>query len=111
MSTTEPTKTISDYEATLAKADTAVASFEKDDKSIVPRLRNFLRKNPTMIPALVLLLSITAFSIGPARSNSDMRDRYASAISRDVAVPAAIRRPSSSTVISVTSLLPCARSA
>ncbi|MEY4872698.1 MAG: hypothetical protein RLZZ563_2028, partial [Pseudomonadota bacterium] len=52
MSTTEPTKTISDYEATLAKADTAVASFEKDDKSIVPRLRNFLRKNPTMIPAL-----------------------------------------------------------
>ena len=63
MSTTEPTKTISDYEATLAKADTAVASFEKDDKSIVPRLRNFLRKNPTMIPALVLILSIAAFSI------------------------------------------------
>ena len=28
-----PTKTISDYEATLAKADTAVASFEKDDKT------------------------------------------------------------------------------
>lgn len=63
MSTTEPTKTISDYEATLAKADATVASFEKDDKSIVPRLRNFLRKNPTMIPALVLMLSIAAFSI------------------------------------------------
>ena len=28
-----PTKTISDFEATLNKADTAVASFEKDDKT------------------------------------------------------------------------------
>jgi len=58
-----PTKTISDYEATLSKADTAVASFEKDDKTFVHKLRNFLRRNPTMIPALVLLLSIAAFSI------------------------------------------------
>jgi fructose transport system permease protein len=58
-----PTKTISDYEATLAKADTAVASFEKDDKTFIFKLRNFLRRNPTMIPALVLLLSIAAFSI------------------------------------------------
>jgi fructose transport system permease protein len=58
-----PTKTISDFEATLSKADTAVASFEKDDKTFVHKLRNFLRRNPTMIPALVLLLSITAFSI------------------------------------------------
>ena len=58
-----PTKTISDYEASLAKADTAVASFEKDDKTFTFKLRNFLRRNPTMIPALVLLLSIAAFSI------------------------------------------------
>ncbi|MFO1202442.1 MAG: ABC transporter permease [Tabrizicola sp.] len=58
-----PTKTISDFEATLSKADTAVASFEKDDKTFIHKLRNFLRRNPTMIPALVLLLSIAAFSI------------------------------------------------
>jgi fructose transport system permease protein len=58
-----PTKTISDYEATLNKADTAVASFEKDDKTFIHKLRNFLRRNPTMIPALVLVLSIAAFSI------------------------------------------------
>jgi fructose transport system permease protein len=58
-----PTKTISDYEATLAKADSAVASFERDDKTFIFKLRNFLRRNPTMIPALVLLLSIAAFSI------------------------------------------------
>ncbi len=58
-----PTKTISDFEATLTKADTAVASFEKDDKTFVHKLRNFLRRNPTMIPALVLLLSVAAFSL------------------------------------------------
>lgn len=58
-----PTKTISDYEATLAKADTAVASFERDDKTFVHILRNFLRRNPTMIPALVLILSIIIFSL------------------------------------------------
>jgi fructose transport system permease protein len=59
----EPTKTISDFEATLNKADAAVASFERDDKTFVHVLRNFLRRNPTMIPALVLILSIIIFSI------------------------------------------------
>jgi fructose transport system permease protein len=58
-----PTKTISDFEATLTKADTAVASFEKDDKTLVHKLRNFLRRNPTMIPALVLILSILVFGL------------------------------------------------
>ncbi len=58
-----PTKTISDFEATLTKADTAVASFEKDDKTFVHVLRNFLRRNPTMIPALVLIVSILAFGL------------------------------------------------
>jgi fructose transport system permease protein len=58
-----PTKTISDFEATLNKADTAVASFEKDDKTFIHMLRNFLRRNPTMIPALVLVLSILIFGL------------------------------------------------
>ncbi|KAF0113883.1 MAG: fructose transport system permease protein [Rhodobacteraceae bacterium] len=58
-----PTKTISDFEATLTKADKVVASFEKDDKTIVHKLRNFLRRNPTMIPALVLVLSILIFGL------------------------------------------------
>jgi fructose transport system permease protein len=62
-SDTAPTKTISDFEATLNKADTAVASFEKDDKTLVHKLRNFLRRNPTMIPALVLILSILVFGL------------------------------------------------
>jgi fructose transport system permease protein len=63
MSDNAPTKTISDYEATLIKADTAVASFEKDDKTFIHILRNFLRRNPTMIPALVLILSVLAFGL------------------------------------------------
>jgi fructose transport system permease protein len=58
-----PTKTISDFEAKLSEADKSVASFEKDDKTFVHLLRNFLRRNPTMIPALVLILSILAFGI------------------------------------------------
>ena len=56
-----PTKTISDYEATLTKADTAVAAFERDDKSFIPVVRSYLRNYPTMIPALVLVISVLAF--------------------------------------------------
>jgi fructose transport system permease protein len=63
MSDSAPTKTISDYEASLAKADTAVASFDRDDKGLVQRLRNFLRRNPTMIPALVLIMAILIFGM------------------------------------------------
>ena len=58
MSTEAPTKTISDFEATLTKADSAVASFAKDDKSLIYVLRGVLRVYPTLIPALVLLISV-----------------------------------------------------
>jgi fructose transport system permease protein len=58
-----PTKTISDFEASLTKADTAVASFERDDRSFIHRMRSFLRTYPTMVPALVLLISIAVFSV------------------------------------------------
>lgn len=57
------TKTISDYESVLNKADAAVATFAKDDKSLSHIARAYLRNNPTLIPALVLLLSVAAFSI------------------------------------------------
>jgi len=56
-----PTKTISDFEAKLAQADTAVASFAEDDLSLVSRVRGFLRNYPTAIPAIILFLSILAF--------------------------------------------------
>ncbi len=58
-----PTKVISDYEASLGKADATVASFDKDDKTLMHVTRSFLRRYPTLIPALVLLISVTTFSI------------------------------------------------
>lgn len=58
-----PKKTIDDFESVLTKADLAVASFEKDDRTLTHRLRAFLRTNPTMIPALVLLVSVLGFGI------------------------------------------------
>jgi fructose transport system permease protein len=58
-----PTKTISDFEATLNKADTSVAAFEKDDKTFVHWVRGFLRGNPTAIPAAILVISILIFGL------------------------------------------------
>ena len=58
-----PTKTISDFEAKLSEADKSVASFEKDDNSLIARARSFLRGNPTAIPAIILLASVLAFGI------------------------------------------------
>jgi fructose transport system permease protein len=58
-----PTKTISDFEASLNSADAAVAAFEKDDRSFIHILRGVLRRNPTLIPALVLLVSVAVFSL------------------------------------------------
>ena len=58
-----PTKTISDFEAKLAEADKSVASFERDDKSVLAIARSFLRNNPTTIPTLVLIISVIVFGI------------------------------------------------
>ena len=58
-----PTKTISDFEAKLSQADTAVASFAEDDKSLLSQVRGFLRNYPTAIPAIILLVSVFGFGI------------------------------------------------
>lgn len=58
-----PTKTISDFEAKLDAADKTVAQFDKDDKTPIAKLRGYLRDNPTMIPALVLVISVLAFGV------------------------------------------------
>ena len=58
-----PTKTISDFEAKLSEADKNVASFDKDDRTLGHVLRGLLRSNPTIIPALILLLSIAGFGL------------------------------------------------
>jgi fructose transport system permease protein len=59
----QQTKTISDFEAKLNEADKSVASFERDDKTLISLARNFLRNYPTTIPALVLILSIIVFGL------------------------------------------------
>ena len=58
-----PTKTISDFEAKLSQADTAVASFAEDDKSLLSQVRGFLRNYPTAIPAIILLVSVIGFGL------------------------------------------------
>ena len=58
-----PTKTISDYEASLAKADTSVATFQKEDRSFAYIFRELLRNNPTAIPFVVLVVSTLAFGL------------------------------------------------
>jgi fructose transport system permease protein len=59
----KPTKTISDFEATLDKAAATVASFERDDNTPLQRARGFLRENPTAIPALIIVVAILAFGL------------------------------------------------
>lgn len=78
-----PTKTISDFEATLAEADKTVASFEQDDKSALSRARSFLRSNPTAIPAIILIVSILAFG---AIANNFMTASTLSLILKQVTV-------------------------
>jgi fructose transport system permease protein len=56
-----PTKTISDFEATLDKADIAVANFEGQSGGLLQSLRSFLQNYNTAIPVFVLLLSLLIF--------------------------------------------------
>ncbi len=53
----------SDYEAGLEAADDAVATFERDDHTLLARIRAKLHAYPTLIPACVLIVSVLAFGI------------------------------------------------
>jgi fructose transport system permease protein len=55
------TKVISDFEATLNKADTKVAEFETRKDSLMDKVRSFLQAYNTAIPVFVLLLSVIVF--------------------------------------------------
>ena len=67
MSNPETSKTISDFEAKLEQADKQVAQFDKDDKTLLSIMRGFLRDNPTVIPALVLVISVLGFGLANSR--------------------------------------------
>ena len=61
------TKTVADFEAKLDQADKQVASFDQDDKTLVSVVRGYLRDNPTLIPAFVLIISVLAFGVANTR--------------------------------------------
>ena len=56
-------KSASSFEDKLDQADKAVAAFEKDDHTFFNVARVFIRANPTVIPLMVLVISILFFGI------------------------------------------------
>ncbi len=52
-----------DYEQVVERSDRSVAAFEGHDKNALDRLQHFLHGNPTMVPVIVLLLSIGVFGV------------------------------------------------
>ena len=52
-----------DFEHTLDQSDTRVASFEVSHKSLLKRIQHVLHDNPTLVPVIVLLLSLVAFGL------------------------------------------------
>ena len=59
--TGQPTKVVSDFEATLKEADINVASFEKSSDSLIIKTRAFLHSYPTAVPIFVLIASVLIF--------------------------------------------------
>ena len=55
--------TESDFEANLSNADSAVAAFERDDRTFLSYVRHAVRNYPTLVPALVLIVSILVFGL------------------------------------------------
>lgn len=52
-----------DFEQTLGSSDSNVASFDHDRKSPIERVQHFLHGNPTMVPVIVLLISVAIFGL------------------------------------------------
>ena len=59
----EPKQAGSEFEVGLDAADKSVVSFARDDRSMDHILRGILRRNPTIIPAMVLVFSVICFGI------------------------------------------------
>ncbi len=58
-----PVKSSTNFEDKLDQADKAVATFDKDDHTFFNQARVFIRANPTVIPLMVLLISIFFFGL------------------------------------------------
>lgn len=61
--TSQPTKSVSDFEATLNQADKSVASFDTEHVTPLQKLRIFLQAYPVTVPIFVLILSVLLFGV------------------------------------------------
>lgn len=61
--TSGPKSDKDDYESVLKGSDATVASFHREPRGFVDRLQHFLHGNPTMVPVIVLVISIIAFGL------------------------------------------------
>jgi fructose transport system permease protein len=52
-----------DFEGSLKNTDDAVAAFQLDDRSFLSSIRNAVRNYPTLVPALVLVVSVLVFGL------------------------------------------------
>lgn len=52
-----------DFEAGLKDSDARVAEFEVHERSLLDRVQHFLHGNPTMVPVIVLLVSLLGFGL------------------------------------------------
>lgn len=52
-----------DFEKVIDKADSKVASFDQADGGAIARIQRYLHSYPTMIPVIVLLLSLAIFGV------------------------------------------------
>jgi fructose transport system permease protein len=62
-SATDTTPKKQDFEKVLDQSDTSVAVFHVENKSILDRTQHILHKNPTVVPVIVLLLSLCIFGL------------------------------------------------
>ncbi len=62
-STKDSSRTKQDFEKAIGQSDTAVASFDVHEKTLVDKAQHFLHGNPTMVPVIVLFLSLVIFGM------------------------------------------------
>ncbi|MGH1355929.1 MAG: ABC transporter permease [Thalassovita sp.] len=61
--TTKPAEQGQDFEQTLDQSDTRVAEFEVIHHSVLQRIQHLLHNNPTLVPVIVLVLSLLVFGL------------------------------------------------
>ena len=59
----ETTRPDSDYESSLKESDSSVAVFKPRRRGFLGTIQHFLHASPTMVPVIVLLMSVIAFGL------------------------------------------------